>query len=722
MKRISLLLAFLIIGKLSLLADEGMWLPMLLQAMNEKEMQTMGMRISAEDIYSVNKSSLKDAIVLFGGGCTAEIVSNQGLILTNHHCGFGSIQQHSSLDHDYLTNGFWATSKSEELPNKGLSVTLLIRMDDVTDQVLAGVSKNMNEVDREAQIDKNIDKITKTATKGTHYNAVIKPFYYGNKYYMFVNETFKDIRLVGAPPSNIGKFGGDTDNWMWPRHTGDFSMFRIYTAPDGSPAEYSKENIPYVPKRCLEISLKGYQKGDFTFVFGYPGRTQQFTTSQGIAMQTETINPVAISMRDKRLEIIKQYMNSDPAIRIQYAAKAATIANAWKKWIGENRGIKRLNAIEKKRAFERQFNEWSNETPERQAKYGTLLAAFDEVYTQMKPYQLSYTYFSEAAYVIEMLRFTLTFRTLVDASQKKEITQEKIDNITKKLIETSEEWHKNYHPEIDKKIMVYLLSQYYSKHDRNFQPEVLLQTGDKYKGDFEKAVTEFYKTSIFANKDKLLSFLKGYSKGKYKKIIADPFYQMAVGTVDYYGKTIQSPLVAFDNKLDSLYRIYTAAIFEMNPSKRFYPDANLTLRVAYGKVNDYQPMDGVTYQYFTTLEGIMQKENPDIYDYVVEKRLKTLYKNKDYGRYGDKDGSIHVAFIASNHTTGGNSGSPVLNADGQLIGINFDRNWEGTMSDLMYDPSQCRNISLDIRYCLFIIDKFAEAKWLIDEMNIAKEL
>jgi hypothetical protein len=721
MKRISLLLAFLIIGKFSLLADEGMWLPMLLQAMNEKEMQTMGMRISAEDIYSVNKSSLKDAIVLFGGGCTAEIVSNQGLILTNHHCGFGSIQQHSSLDHDYLTNGFWATSKAEELPNKGLSVTLLIRMEDVTDQVLAGVSKSMNEVDREAQIDKNIEKITKSAIKGTHYNAVIKPFYYGNKYYMFVNETFKDIRLVGAPPSNIGKFGGDTDNWMWPRHTGDFSMFRIYTAPDGSPAEYSKENIPYVPKRSLEISLKGYQKGDFTFVFGYPGRTQQFTTSQGIAMETETINPVAISMRDKRLEIIKQYMNSDPAIRIQYAAKAATIANAWKKWIGENRGIKRLNAIEKKRAFERQFNEWVKETPERQAKYGTLLTAFDDVYTQMKPYQLSYTYFSEAAYVIEMLRFTLTFRTLVDASQKKEITQEKIDNITKKLIETSEEWHKNYRPEIDKKIMVYLLSQYYSKHDRKFQPEVLLQTGDKYQGDFEKAVTEFYKTSIFANKDKLIGFLKGYSKGKFKKIVADPFYKLAVGTVDYYDQKIQSPLIAFDNKLDSLYRIYTAAIFEMNPTKRFYPDANLTLRVAYGKVNDYQPMDGVTYQYFTTLEGIMQKENPDIYDYVVEKKLKSLYLSKDYGRYGDKDGSMHVAFIASNHTTGGNSGSPVLNADGQLIGINFDRNWEGTMSDLMYDPNQCRNISLDIRYCLFIIDKFAEAKWLIDEMNIVKK-
>jgi hypothetical protein len=526
---------------------------------------------------------------------------------------------------------------------------------------------------------------------------------------------------VGAPPSNIGKFGGDTDNWMWPRHTGDFSVFRIYTAPDGSPAEYSKENIPYVPKRHLEISLKGYQKGDFTFVFGYPGRTQQFATSQAIALKTEFENPIAIDLREKRLNIIKSYMESDPAIRIQYAGRAATIANSWKKWIGENKGIKRLNAIEKKKILEQQFNEWANENPDRKIKYGSLMKAFDEVYTKMKPYQLSYTYFSEAAYnTIDVLRFAVSFRNLVETSQRKDVKNETIETMTKKLITTSEEWYKNYRPEIDNKIMVYLLSQYYSKHDRNFQPEILLKTGDKYKGNFEKAITDFNKSSMFANKEKLISFLKGYSVSKSKKITADPFYQIAVGTIDYYRNTIQDPLVTFDNKLDSLYRIYTSALFEMMPNKRFYPDANLTLRVAYGFVNDYYPADGVKYNYFTTLEGIMQKENPNIYDYVVEPKLKSLYNNKDYGRYADKDGSMHVAFIATNHTTGGNSGSPVLNADGQLIGINFDRGWEGTMSDLMYDPSQCRNISLDIRYCLFIIDKFAGAKWLIDEMTIAK--
>jgi hypothetical protein len=411
-------------------------------------------------------------------------------------------------------------------------------------------------------------------------------------------------------------------------------------------------------------------------------------------------------------------MESDPAIRIQFAAKAANIANSWKKWIGENRGIKRLNAIEKKKLLEKQFIEWTNTTTERKQKYGSLMTSFEDIYTKMKPYQLSYIYFSEAAYQIDMLKFALTFRTLVETSQRNDVTKEKLEIITKKLIESAEEWHKNYRPEIDKKTMIYLLSQYYSKHDKNFLPQILKQTGDKYKGDFDKAITEFYKTSIFSNKEKLISFLKGYSKSKYKKIGSDPFYQMATGTIDYYRNSIQDPLVAFDNKLDSLYRIYTAALFEMMPDKRFYPDANLTLRVAYGFVNDYEPADGVKYNYFTTLEGIMQKENPNIYDYVVETKLKTLYNNKDYRRYADKDGTMHVAFIATNHTTGGNSGSPVLNADGQLIGINFDRCWEGTMSDLMYDPSQCRNISLDIRYCLFIIDKFADAKWLINEMTI----
>ncbi len=717
MKRITLLLAFFIVSRFTLVADEGMWLPMLLQAMNEKEMKTMGMRISAEDIYSVNKSSLKDAIVLFGGGCTAEIVSNQGLILTNHHCGFGNIQQHSSLEHDYLTNGFWAGSKTEELPNKGLTVTLLIRMEDVTAQILNGVFATMTEKERNAQIGKNMDLVSEKATKGTHYEAVIKPFYYGNKFYMFINETFKDIRLVGAPPSNIGKFGGDTDNWMWPRHTGDFSIFRIYTAPDGTPAEFAKENVPYKPKRSLEISLKGYEKGDFTFVFGYPGTTKQFTTSHGIAFKTEQENPIAISMRDKRLEIIKKFMDSDPAIRIQYAAKAAGISNSWKKWIGENKGIKRMNGVEKKRAFEQQFNNWAN-TPEHKAQYGNLIASFEDIYTKMKPYQLSYTYFSEAAYTIEMLRFTLNFRNLVDASLRKDITQEKLDNMTKKLVELSENWHNSYRQEIDQKIMVYLLAEYYNKHDRKYQPEILLSVGDTYKGDFEKAVNDFYKKSIFTNKDQLIKFLKGYKKGKSTKISSDPFYKLAVGSLDYYRNTIQSPLIAFDNQLDSLYRIYTSAIFEMMPNKVFYPDANLTLRVAYGFVNDYEPKDGVKYDYFTTLEGIMEKENPEIYDYVVETKLKTLFNNKDYGRYADKDGKMHVAFIATNHTTGGNSGSPVLNADGQLIGINFDRAWEGTMSDLIYDPAQCRNISLDIRYCLFVIDKFAGAKWIIDEMNI----
>ena len=720
MKKSIFLFTFIIISRLGLLADEGMWIPMLLQSMNESEMKTMGMRISAEDIYSINKSSLKDAIVLFGGGCTAEIVSNQGLIFTNHHCGYGSIQRHSSIEFDYLTNGFWAKNNSEELPNKGLTVTLLIRMEDVTAKILNGVKQNMTEAEKQSVIDKNIEIVSKEAVKGTHYQAKIKPFYYGNQYYMFINETFKDIRLVGAPPSNIGKFGGDTDNWMWPRHTGDFSVFRIYSAPDGSPADYSKNNVPYKPKRSLEISLKGYNKGDFTFVFGYPGTTEQFTTSHGVELKTKYENPIEIDLCQKRLDVMKSYMEKSPAIRIQFAAKVAGIANGWKKSIGQNRGIKRLNAIEKKQQFEAQFNVWANQTPERKAKYGDLINSFEQTYSKMKPYQLSYNYFVEAAYSIDILKFAYSFRALVEKSKSKETTKESLKQLTEQLITSSENWLKSYNSDIDKNIMGMLLTEYYTKHDRNFQPEILKIFGDKYKGDYTKATNDFFNTSIFTTKVRLIDFLKNYSKKKSKKIENDPIYQLATGTISYYRDNIMDKLVDFEAKLDSLYRIYTTAQFEMQPNRRFYPDANLTLRVTYGKVNDYYPYDGIKYNYFTTLDGIMEKENPEIYDYVVENRLKTLWSNKDYGQYADKDGTMHVAFIATNHTTGGNSGSPVLNAYGQLIGINFDRNWEGTMSDLMYDPSQCRNISLDIRYCLFIIDKFADAKWLINEMNIVK--
>ena len=712
------ILVTLLFNSFKLKADEGMWIPMLLEQLNQKDMQTMGMKITAEDIYSINHSSLKDAILLFGGGCTAEFVSNQGLILTNHHCGYSNIQSHSTLDHDYLTNGFWARNTSEELTNPSLTATLLIRMEDVTAKVLAVVRKNMTEIQREDAIEKICKSIEKEAVTGTHYKASIKPFYYGNQYYMFITEVFKDIRLVGAPPSNIGKFGGDSDNWMWPRHTGDFSIFRVYVGKDNKPAEYSADNVPYQPKKHLEISLKGAEKNDFTFVFGYPGRTQQYLTSHAVDLLSNSDNPARIKMRDKRLEIIGSDINSDKLIRIQYSAKYASIANGWKKWIGENRGINRMQAIAKKQNLEKEFDNWVQKDENRIKEYGGLIKDFENTYNDLKPYTMASVYFSEAGLAPEIIRFAWGFKMLVDQSKdskiKPEDFQKTLDQYQKGLIG----YFKNYNVNTDKKIFAELMKIYFQDCDLAFQPKAFEAIKNKYKGDFSKFADDIYSKSFMSTIEKSTEFLNKYKTGSYKKLEKDPAYILATSIYNNYIDNIQGKLLSLSDKTDSLYRVYVKAMMEMQPDKRFYPDANSTLRVTYGKVNDYYPRDAVHYTHYTTIEGIMQKEDPAIYDYVVEPKLKALYKTKDYGRYANKSGEMPVAFIGTNHTTGGNSGSPVLNAYGQLIGLNFDRNWEGTMSDVIYDPDQCRNITLDIRYCLFIIDKYAGADNLIKEMTI----
>jgi hypothetical protein len=712
------ILVTLLFNSFKLKADEGMWIPMLLEQLNQKDMQTMGMKITAEDIYSINHSSLKDAILLFGGGCTAEFVSNQGLILTNHHCGYSNIQSHSTLDHDYLTNGFWARNTSEELTNPSLTATLLIRMEDVTAKVLAVVRKNMTEIQRDEAIEKICKSIEKEAVTGTHYKASIKPFYYGNQYYMFITEVFKDIRLVGAPPSNIGKFGGDSDNWMWPRHTGDFSIFRVYVGKDNKPAEYSADNVPYQPKKHLEISLKGAEKNDFTFVFGYPGRTQQYLTSHAVDLLSNSDNPARIKMRDKRLEIIGSDINSDKLIRIQYSAKYASIANGWKKWIGENRGINRMQAIAKKQNLEKEFDNWVQKDENRIKEYGGLIKDFENTYNDLKPYTMASVYFSEAGLAPEIIRFAWGFKMLVDQSKdskiKPEDFQKTLDQYQKGLIG----YFKNYNVNTDKKIFAELMKIYFQDCDLAFQPKAFEAIKNKYKGDFSKFADDIYSKSFMSTIEKSTEFLNKYKTGSYKKLEKDPAYILATSIYNNYIDNIQGKLLSLSDKTDSLYRVYVKAMMEMQPDKRFYPDANSTLRVTYGKVNDYYPRDAVHYTHYTTIEGIMQKEDPAIYDYVVEPKLKALYKTKDYGRYANKSGEMPVAFIGTNHTTGGNSGSPVLNAYGQLIGLNFDRNWEGTMSDVIYDPDQCRNITLDIRYCLFIIDKYAGADNLIKEMTI----
>ena len=711
MKRFRFLTFFLALFPTLLFAGEGMWIPMLLQY-NEKEMREMGMNITAEDIYSINHSSLKDAIVLFDGGCTGEIVSDFGLLLTNHHCGYDHIQKHSSVEHDYLTNGFWAMNRGEELPCPGLSVIFLREMRDVTEKVLNGIDVDMPEAERQAKIDENIKKIIATVEKETNYKVSIKPYFLGNEYYLLLNEVYTDVRLVGCPPSNIGKFGGDTDNWVWPRHTGDFSIFRVYADKDGHPAAYHKDNVPYKPAKHLDISLKGAEEGDFAFVFGYPARTSEYLPAVAVDQEANLIDPIRVDMRGKVLDIYNKYQEQDPKVRIQYASKHAGIGNGWKKWMGVTEGINHFHGVEKKEAFEKNFQEWALGARNRYM-YIDLLKNFKKNYRELKPYELAYTYMTEAGLRIELINFAGRFAKLSEVT--KNTPQEDIDKMITNLKKTSESFFKDYYQPIDKEVAAMLLSEYMKAQPASFRPEFL---NDIY--DVNEYVDNLFNKSIFTDKAKVNELLNDFKPKKAKKLADDPALKAYQSLIGFYRDKVYDHIKRLNDDNARLQRLYMKGQMEMQPEKRLFPDANFTLRVTYGKVEGFKPQDGKTYHHFTTLEGIMQKENPDIYDYVVEPRLKELYNNKDYGRYADKDGTMHVAFTASVHTTGGNSGSPILNADGQLLGLNFDRCWEGTMSDLIYDPTICRNISVDIRYVLFIIDKFAGAGHLVDEMSIVE--
>ena len=659
MKRIFAIFTALAVS-FTAIADEGMWLPSMIESVIG-DMQAKGFKLNAEDVYSVNHSSLKDAVVLFGSGCTGEMISDKGLLITNHHCGYSYIQRHSSVEHDYLTDGFWAMDGSEELPCPGLTVSFLVRMDDVTDKVLAGYDTSMDEAARDSIVDLNSRALISAATAtGKGLRAQVAALYYGNQYFLYIFKVYRDVRLVGAPPSAIGKFGGETDNWMWPRHTGDFSMFRVYSGPDGEPADYSADNVPYSPRKFFEISTAGVHEGDFTFVYGCPGSTKEYVTSGAVNYISEISNPAKIAMRDIRLDVMDKYMAKSPAIRIQYASKKSSVANAWKKWQGETKGIRKMKTVENKKAYEESFKEWAAGS-----EYEGLVEQLDSLQQLLDKYNYQYEMYNEAIAAIEWPAY---------------MRRGKADSTA---------FLKDYYQPIDEEIFDRIIAAYGEYVPADIRPAYydakLQQFGS----------VEAWRKAVFASEAEALEF-------------SGTFY-------DYYTGSIVPARRELSDRIDLLMRSYMRGQMAFEPGKVFYPDANLTLRIAYGKVAGYEPADGITYKCVSTIDGIMQKDNPEIYDYDVPQKLRDIYAAKDYGRW-DVNGTIPVCFLATNHTSGGNSGSPVINADGRLIGLNFDRVWEGTMSDEVYDPEICRNISLDIRYALFIIDRIGGASYLFDEM------
>lgn len=702
----------------ALRADEGMWIPLLIEKYNIKLMQEKGFKLSAEDIYSVNKACMKDAVVQFGGGCTGEVISTDGLLITNHHCGYGQIQKHSTLAHDYLTNGFWAMSKSEELPNPGLSVTFLKRMEDVTEKVMAGVTETMDDTGKDKLIKSNISGITERAIEGTVYTAAVRAFYMGKQYFLFVNEIFRDIRLVGAPPSAIGKFGGETDNWIWPRHTGDFSLFRIYADRDNKPSEYSKNNVPYKPAYHFPISLNGIKEGDFTMVFGYPGTTSEYVPSYHIDMVKNYINPKMIAIRTKKIEIMEAAMNTDPLIRIQYSAKKAGIANSWKKWIGENQGLEKMGTIKKKEEFENKLSTWIAADNSRSVKYGNILPKYKELYTGLREYILVNSYTNEVFFNsgAELVSFARNLKALAELI-KNQSDADQINVMKINLIETGRTFFQNYNQATDKKLFVAVMTMYGENLDLKWQAPEYVKLKNSCKGNFSSIVNKLYAKSVFSDEERYKTFVTGLNSSGMGKLNKDPFYLLALNVTDFMASNVRPELGHLNDEIQKLNRDYMSAQMEFDKERIFYPDANSTLRLTYGTIKGYYSKDAVYFTFYTTLKGIIEKDNPEIYDYDVPEKLRQLYKTKDYGRY-TQNGEVPVCFIANNHTTGGNSGSPVINSEGQLIGVNFDRAWEGVASDLSFNPDQSRNISLDIRYALFIIDKFAGAGYLLKEMTI----
>lgn len=716
MKKVLALIAGLVLAiNVSVRADEGMWLLNLLQKTNAAEMSAMGLELTAEQIYSINNSSLKDAVgALDHGSCTSELVSSEGLLLTNHHCGYGEIQSHSTIDHDYLKNGFWAMTRAEELPNPGKSVSFLVKIEDVTDQITPKLKEGISGMVLDRTVENLSKDIIKQATEGTHYEAFVRSFFNGNKFYLVVLETYNDVRLVGAPPESIGKFGADTDNWMWPRHTGDFSIFRVYTAPDGTPAEYSPENVPMKPKHYLPVSLKGYDKESFAMIMGFPGSTDRYMTSFEVNEILGIEHPNRIKIRGIKQDLMLQDMQASDKVRIQYASKYSRSSNYWKYSIGQSEGLKRLNVTERKKETEAAFTNWVNLDADRKAKYGEALGMIEKGVEGRKAYSNARQYAFETMFQgMEAVGFAFQFMSLHNVLTEIPDNRDSILKVAKSMQSTVDEFYKDYNLATDKKVSRAMLELFYEDVPAEFQPAHFSVIKSKYKGNLDKYNEMFYKKSIFPYKEKLEAFLANPDA---KVLEKDPAYQAAISMINairgYYQGAAQ-----FDGMVDSGRKLWLAGLMEMMPDKKFYPDANSTIRLTYGTVGDYKPRDAVRYDYITTLSGVMEKEDPNNWEFVVSERLKELYKNKDFGRYG-VNGELPVCFTTNNDITGGNSGSPVMNSKGELIGIAFDGNWEAMSGDIAFEPELQKCINVDIRYVLFVIDKYAGAKHLVDEMTL----